>query len=230
MTTDAQHTSGRNECYLRRDGAFLFGNNPLQYVQQAKKYTRGSAEAAAATLMMHVWSSANMLHTLRVTWAVVLSGGRAHHSMRHSHYSDENSFLSAETAHRWLSEYVAYRTTADNDTGAGEVTLESMNVWRLWSNDQLKRRNSEGVTFVPYSMLAHEPLLSEIYSACLRGKLNMFCGWHVLPRRDDDLVQLVLEHIRQVWCNGDRRCFEYAANYFAHAVQRPYQLRAWLRS
>jgi hypothetical protein len=160
--------------------------------------------------------------------------------------------LTQQCAREWLAGYVAYGVRATRSAkhvavaAAGDTTergdddsveedrqatdadncdlrLQRCNVWKLFESDPHTRRYENGVCFVPYSMRAWEPLPRPEREK-QRGKLNVFCGWHVLPRSNDGLCQLILRHIREVWCSNDPTLYEYVIQYFAHAVQRPFEL------
>ena len=77
---------------------------------------------------------------------------------------------------------------------------------RRWMRDPERRTFSGGVTFAP--------------GGCPKTTLNLWRGWAVEPDVNASCA-LILDHVHQVLCNGNREHSEYVLGWLAHMVQRP---------
>lgn len=51
--------------------------------------------------------------------------------------------------------------------------------------------------------------------------LNLYQGLTIQPQKGD--CQLILDHIREVWCSGDENAFQYVIHWLARMVQKPHE-------
>lgn len=76
-----------------------------------------------------------------------------------------------------------------------------------WMEHEKRRTYRHGLTFDPSG--AKHP-----------DRLNLWTGWTVRPDPSAS-CGLILNHIRDVICDGDESCFRYLIGWIAHLVQRP---------
>ena len=93
------------------------------------------------------------------------------------------------------------------------VTLSSKPLVETWMNSPV-RRTYEQVVFDPVpGLVAGDHELPD-------GRvLNLYQGLTMEPKEGD--CQLILDHIRDVWCSGDEVAYQYVMNWQARMVQRP---------
>ena len=104
------------------------------------------------------------------------------------------------------------------------VSLFNQESLDLWYRDQQVKKRKRDVTIFQmwlehprrrkYDQLVFEPGLltpPNVY--------NMWKGFAVQPRQGD--CSLYLEHVYEVWCNGNQRYYDYTIAWFADIIQQP---------
>lgn len=81
------------------------------------------------------------------------------------------------------------------------------NYWLSWS----KRRSYEDTIFYPDQL---SPKKSERFH-------NTWKGFRLTPNPGN--CQMVLNHILNFWCNGDKKHYKYTIAWFAHLLQKPWE-------
>ena len=83
--------------------------------------------------------------------------------------------------------------------------------------DSKNRRTYTGVTFKPIAGLVatNAKLPKQI-----NGALNLYSGLAIPPIMGD--CQLIIQHINEVWCNGNHEQFTYVMNWLARMMQKPH--------
>ncbi len=94
-------------------------------------------------------------------------------------------------------------------------------LYNLWLGEIAARTTVHSVRVVP----ASRDLLTDDPEKTGRRVLNSFtCFPYVYDPEftvDLDVIDPVLEHVREVWCRGDAGVYQYVLRWFAHIVQRP---------
>lgn len=106
----------------------------------------------------------------------------------------------------WLACHPLFVPAASERTGR----VESRRVDRAMSwRGHPQRRNVKGLEFAPARDLGPD-------------YYNLWKGWGLAPAYDDGAAaRLILDHIRDTWCQGDKTLAHWVLSWFAQLVQEP---------
>jgi len=82
--------------------------------------------------------------------------------------------------------------------------MPAFKVWTTWD----KKNKYSGLIFDPSKPKAY------------KDKLNLWKGLSIEPKEGD--CQLILNHIKHIWCKNHKPTYEYVLNWFARMLQKPH--------
>jgi hypothetical protein len=97
-------------------------------------------------------------------------------------------------------------TTVDKENEKKKIKINPLEIW----SSNLERRNIHQIVMKP-----HQKTSEEVY--------NLWEGYDYKNTGDYDIekVQYFLDHIKNIWANGDEEIYEYLLNWLAHIIQKP---------
>jgi hypothetical protein len=100
-------------------------------------------------------------------------------------------------------------TYEDEDGKVKNINIDPFKDWCEW----IDRKEVRAIGFDP-----REKSNSDLF--------NLWNGFNiskeVADSYDEKDAEPILEHIKELWCNGDEDAFEYVMNYFSHIIQKPH--------
>ena len=97
---------------------------------------------------------------------------------------------------------------------------QPVSLYKYWEQHK-DRRAYEGVTFEPNAHTFREPGKPRVLPA--GREYNMFQGYMYSPKKATN-CDLILQHIKEVWCSSGETEYKYVISWLAHLFQHPDRL------